>query len=153
MTSVIRNPRDFWAGVVFVAAGVAFILMSRNFTFGTAWRMGPGYFPTVLASLLVLVGLGVGVRGLKRSGAPIEPVAVRAAVMLVLAVLAFGLMVRTTGMMIASMALVVLAALARREFDWRETALLALGLGAFSALVFVHGLGIPLPAFLPNFGG
>ena len=40
--SVIRNPRDFWAGILFAAFGVAAIVIARDYSMGTAGRMGPG---------------------------------------------------------------------------------------------------------------
>ncbi len=53
----IRNPRDFAAGAVYLALGVAAIWIGRNYQFGTSERMGPGFFPTVLGSVLALFGL------------------------------------------------------------------------------------------------
>ena len=52
----IRNPRDFWAGVVFVVIGAGFAITALDYDVGTASRMGPAYFPLVLAIVLVLLG-------------------------------------------------------------------------------------------------
>ena len=41
----IRNPKDFWAGLVYIAFGVAAILIALKYPVGSAGRMGPGYFP------------------------------------------------------------------------------------------------------------
>ena len=53
----IRNQKDFWAGVMFLAFGLAFAIVARNYQMGTAVRMGPAYFPTVLSGLMALLGL------------------------------------------------------------------------------------------------
>ena len=53
----IRNPRDFWSGVMFVAFGGAGIWLARAFPYGTAARMGPAYFPTLVGGLLAAFGL------------------------------------------------------------------------------------------------
>ncbi|HZE11886.1 MAG TPA: tripartite tricarboxylate transporter TctB family protein [Burkholderiales bacterium] len=52
----ITNGKDFWAGLMFVAFGVAFMLVSRNYAMGTSVRMGPAYFPTMLGGLLAVLG-------------------------------------------------------------------------------------------------
>ena len=55
----IRNNRDVWAGVMLIATGAAAVIIARDYAFGTSLRMGPGYFPSVLGGLLVLLGVGV----------------------------------------------------------------------------------------------
>jgi hypothetical protein len=52
----ITNGKDFWAGLMFVAFGIAFMWVSRNYAMGTSVRMGPAYFPTVLGGLLAVLG-------------------------------------------------------------------------------------------------
>jgi putative tricarboxylic transport membrane protein len=53
----IKNPKDFWSGVMFVGSGLFFALWAMEFyQMGTAVRMGPAYFPTVLGFLLVVLG-------------------------------------------------------------------------------------------------
>jgi hypothetical protein len=53
----IRNQKDFWAGLMFLAFGLAFAIVARNYQMGTAVRMGPAYFPTVLGGLMAVLGL------------------------------------------------------------------------------------------------
>ncbi len=53
---LIRAPKDFWSGLLCIAVAAAFIIQARSLAMGTASRMGPGYFPTMLA--LVLAGVG-----------------------------------------------------------------------------------------------
>jgi hypothetical protein len=53
----ITNGKDFWAGLMFVAFGLAFmIIAAENYSMGTAVRMGPAYFPTVLGGILAVLG-------------------------------------------------------------------------------------------------
>jgi hypothetical protein len=54
---VTSRLRDLLAGAVFVALGLAFLVGALGLERGTAFRMGPGYFPLVLAGLLVLIGV------------------------------------------------------------------------------------------------
>ena len=54
----IKSPKDFWAGLMFIGFG-AFIMIWAlvHYQMGSAVRMGPAYFPTVLGGLLVFLGL------------------------------------------------------------------------------------------------
>jgi len=59
----IRNGKDFWAGLMFVGAGLSFMLVAQNYPMGSAVRMGPAYFPTMLGGLLAILGAVVFIRG------------------------------------------------------------------------------------------
>jgi len=51
----IKNPEDFWAGIMFLGFGVLAVYISQDYPMGTAMRMGPGYFPTYLGALLIVL--------------------------------------------------------------------------------------------------
>jgi hypothetical protein len=69
----IKSPRDFWAGLMFIAFGLfAAIWAYTNYQMGTAVRMGPAYFPTVLGGLLVVLGVLVLLEGFAIQGAPLR---------------------------------------------------------------------------------
>ncbi len=57
--------KDVWAGLLLIAIGAVAMLIARNYPFGTALRMGPGYFPIVLGALLILFGLYILASGLR----------------------------------------------------------------------------------------
>jgi len=59
----IKNGKDFWAGLMFVGSGVSFMLVSQNYPMGSAVRMGPAYFPTMLGGLLAILGAVIFARG------------------------------------------------------------------------------------------
>src|SRR5258708_25817084 len=48
----IRAPKDFWSGVMFCGFAATALSAARGYSLGSAGRMGPGYFPLLLASLL-----------------------------------------------------------------------------------------------------
>ena len=52
----IKSRKDFASGLMFIVAGVAFAVGATSFTVGSAARMGPGYFPLLLGSLLAVGG-------------------------------------------------------------------------------------------------
>ncbi len=53
----IKNGKDFWAGLMFLAVGLGFMTVAmKNYNMGTAVRMGPAYFPVMLGGLQALLG-------------------------------------------------------------------------------------------------
>ena len=53
----IKSQKDFWSGLMFIGSGLFFALWAMEFyQMGTAVRMGPAYFPTVLGFLLAVLG-------------------------------------------------------------------------------------------------
>ena len=63
----IRNHRDFWSGIMFLAMGVLFTIFSQAYQLGTPARMGPGFFPTMLGVLMALLGVAIAWRATARS--------------------------------------------------------------------------------------
>ncbi|MFM9885803.1 MAG: hypothetical protein ACKVQT_22465 [Burkholderiales bacterium] len=53
----IKNGKDFWAGLMFMVFGLGFMIVAiNNYAMGTAVRMGPAYFPTMLGGLCAVLG-------------------------------------------------------------------------------------------------
>jgi hypothetical protein len=143
----VKSPQDLGAGAVFALIGVAGLYFGRELAFGTAARMGPGYFPTLLSILILAIGIIVAIRGLTTEGPPIEPVQLRPIAMIIAAILIFGVLIGVVGLALTALLLTVFAAYARREVKLTETILLGAGLAAFTVAVFVYLLGQPLPAW------
>lgn len=146
MFAKILSPKDFWSGLIYIAFGVAALLIGQGYNMGTAGRMGPGYFPKVLAGLLILIGLASFLRSFFAKGAPIEKIAIKPLVLLLSACALFGLLLNRVGLVVSLLVLVLVSAAASREFrlDWRA-ALGLVVLVVFCVLVFVKGLGVPMP--------
>jgi len=145
----LRNGKDLLAGGLFAAFGLAFLAFGRGYALGSARDMGPGYFPTVLAVILVVLGAATAARGFLVPGEPIRAVAVRPLAWVTAAVVLFGLTVRGAGLAPAVVLLVLASALARRRAPALALAGLALALALFCVLVFSSGLGLPFPALGP----
>lgn len=148
--SRITSPKDFWTGLIYIAFGAAALWIGADYRLGTAGRMGPGYFPKVLAWLLLILGAVSLVRSVMSKGDPVGRVALKPLMLLSLACLLFGAFINTAGLIVALLALVLVSAAASQEFrlDWRA-ALGLVGLIVFCALVFVKGLGVPMPIVGP----
>jgi len=59
---VIRNQKDFGAGILYLAFGAVGWYIARDYGMGQASRMGPGYFPTVLSFMLMAFGVAAVIR-------------------------------------------------------------------------------------------
>jgi hypothetical protein len=145
----IRHQKDFWSGVMFFAAGLAFAGVAQNYQLGTAQRMGPGYFPTALGSLLALLGLILAIRGLGREelGGDIERFHFGPLAIVLGAVALFGLLLRPAGLVAALLALIGVSAYASHEFRAREVIPLAAFLVLLVLAVFIWGLGMVVPVW------
>jgi hypothetical protein len=138
--------KDFWGGAMLIAVGLAAMAVSRNYALGTALRMGPGYFPTVLGGVIALFGLHLAVRGLRGAGERIEGGwSPRALIVVPLSFVLFGLLIDRAGFVPAVAAVIVASAAAGRQFRFLEAALVALTLTALCVAVFIWGLGLPYP--------
>ncbi len=147
-----HNPKDFWTGLTYIVVGSGAMMISRDYEMGTALRMGPAYFPTILSALLMIIGIISIVRAFLRSGSPIGVIAWRGLFVIVVSTLLFGLIVRGAGVVIALPLLVILSASASIRFNWKYSFAEAVGITVFCILVFLKGLGVPLPMLGSWFG-
>ena len=143
---VIKSPKDFWAGVMFIAfgAGMATIAL-KNYQMGSAVRMGPAYFPAVLGGMLAVLGAVLLLRSFALKGEAVAKFHFRPLLFILVAVLAFGYFLKPLGLIGATLLLVFIAAFGGHEFKWKEVAILYVALIIFSILVFVKGLTLPFP--------
>jgi Tripartite tricarboxylate transporter TctB family len=147
-----RAVTDILAGLIFVAFGLAFAATSLTYELGTPLRMGPGYFPLVLGGILVVLGLLIVGKGLVAgAGAEGRPGSVpwRALLLIVAAVLFFGLTVRGLGLVPATAVTVLLTALASYRTSILAAVAIAAGLTVLCVLVFVVALQLRLPLVGP----
>jgi hypothetical protein len=142
---MIRNPKDFWAGVLFIAFGAAAIVIAGGYPLGTAARMGPGYFPRMLGALLVVLGAVLALRGTRIPGAPLARLQWRPTVIVLGSVVLFGAIVNRAGLVLSTVLLIVLASAASREFRPRESLVAGMFLAALAVGVFIIGLQLLLP--------
>jgi putative tricarboxylic transport membrane protein len=145
MNTSLLNNKDVWGGLMLIAIGAAAVLIARDYPFGTALRMGPGYFPVILGALLILFGLAILAGGLRRGEQVESSWSPRALVILPLSLILFGALMQYAGFVPAMVVLIVGSAAASSEFRLVEVLLFALGLTALSVVVFVWALGLPYP--------
>ena len=146
----IRSQSDFWCGLLFLAIGVTVIVLAQQYRVGTAARMGPGFFPTLLGGLLGFLGLTLSIPALFMDGEKIPRLPLLPLAMILLGVAAFGVALEFLGFAIAVVALVLIGGLADPDLRPLESLGLALFLAVFSVGVFVALLGMPLTVW-PSF--
>ena len=141
----IRSPKDFWAGLIFVAIGGAFVLLAQRYRLGDLHRMGPAMFPTLIGALLAALGLIIALRSFVLDGAPVPRFDARPIGISILAIVLFGIALQWLGLVAAIAALVLVGAYASREVRLVDNLALAAAMIVFSVAVFVWLLGLPLP--------
>jgi hypothetical protein len=145
----IRAQGDFWCGVIFLAVGVAFVVFAQEYRLGTAARMGPGYFPTLLGGLLALLGLSLSIPALFISGEGFPRLELRPMLAILVSIGVFALLLDPFGFIVAAAALVIIGGFADPDLKFSESVGLAVFLVAFSTGLFVVVLGLPLSLW-PN---
>ena len=146
----IKSPQDFGAGLLFILLGGAGLFFGRDLSFGSNRSMGPGYFPTIISILIVVLGLIVAFKALVVAGPRVEAVRLRPVLLLLGSLLAFALLINVLGVAISAVILVLLAAYARPDVNLLETLVFGVVISAVIILLFVYGLGQPLPIWWGN---
>jgi putative tricarboxylic transport membrane protein len=141
----IRHPKDFLAGLIFVAFGVAAIVLGSAYPLGTAARMGPGYFPRILGILLIVLGAALALRALRLAGPPLPGWKWRPVLVVLGSVIVFGIVVTHLGLVLSTVGLIVASSAASREFRAKEALISGVVLAALAVGVFVIGLKLVIP--------
>ncbi len=143
--SMIRHPKDFYSGLIFIAFGVAAIGIGSNYALGTAARMGPGYFPRILGIMLIVLGAALSLRALRIKGGPVPRFYWRPTLIVLGSVVLFGYIVNYAGLVLSTITLIVLSSAASPEFRFKESVISGVLLAALVVGVFVIGLKLQLP--------
>ncbi len=140
----LRVNQDVAAGLLFVAFGLLALYVGQDYRPGTSLRMGPGYFPRILAWLLIGLGVLIGMRGVLAESPPLTRWYLRPLILILLALLAFRFAIDSVGLVIAIVAAVGLASLSGDDFRARDVVILIVVLAAGSVLLFAKALGLPM---------
>jgi hypothetical protein len=140
----IRHPNDFFSGLIFIGVGIIALIIGREYSLGTATRMGPGYFPALLGGLLTLLGAIIAVRSLILTGPRVDALHWRPLILILASMLIFAALLEPAGVVISTVALVVVGCLASPESRLRDMIVLIVFLLAVALGLFVYGLGLPI---------
>lgn len=137
------DAREVVCGALFVAIAALFAYGTVDLSMGNAIRMGPGYFPLMLAIILGGLGLIIVAKGLGRAQSPIGGIPWRGLLFISLGPIVFGLTVRGLGVAPAIALVALIATLASSKATLKLALAISLGLTAFCVVVFSYGLGLP----------
>ena len=151
---MIKDQRDFWAGVLFAAFGAFFCFYAvANYPLGTASRMGPGYFPMLLGGFLLFLGVLISLKSFffpPHDGTGIGPFDWRVVFVILGSVLIFALLLRPAGLIPATAVMVFVSTFANRSYKVIQGIVLSIILSVVVWLIFVLGLDLTVPV-LPSF--
>ena len=154
MGSLLRA-RDFYAGLLVLAIGLAVIAGAIAYSIGTLFDMGPGYFPLLVGSataasgLLLIASAVVGVRRggtIRAEGGGRHLPDLRGGACIVAAILAFVVML-PLGFVPAAFVCVFVAAMGDRGMRVGVALILSAVVTVVSVLLFSYGLQLQLPLF------
>jgi putative tricarboxylic transport membrane protein len=144
----VRDQKDFWSGVLFIAFGCAGLWFGRNYAIGSLSRMGPGFFPMTMSVALVGIGAFLLARSLIVAGEPVERIALWPQLFIVAGIVGFGILIERVGLAVSVIAVALVSGIAAQGLRWFELAALALAMSALSVVLFVHLLGQPIPVWM-----
>jgi hypothetical protein len=146
---LIRNQRAFAAGVVFLIVSIFYFVMSFNYATGTAARMGPGFFPRMVAVLFGLIALGVIFSAMspRAQKEDLERWDLKSLLWITGSVVLFAVLLPTLGLVVALSTLIIVASLASPEFTWRGAIINTIVLNIFCVGVFIYGINLQFPVW------
>ena len=146
------DPVNGLCAALFIGLGAFFAIESLGLEIGTAFRMGPGYFPLFLAAALILLGLIILVQAMRVEGEPIGLIAWRGILLILPAPIFFGLTVRGLGFLPSIFLTALIASFASQRMKPLAAILISAGVTLFSFVVFSYALGLPFRRFGPWLG-
>lgn len=112
---------------------------------GTSGKMGPGYFPIVLAFLLGALGLLLIGRAILTGDSEVDPIRLHPLLLMVIGVILFGVAIQPLGLVIALGIAIIFSAMAGRQSSVAEVGAMVVVLALFSVGIFHYVLLLPLP--------
>jgi len=155
-TSPLRElvrKRDFYAGGLMVLLGLGIALKGSTYRAGTLMHMGPGFLPTALGILLVLLGITIGITALPS----VEPGSEQdqrilpehpqwwAWFCILMSPVLFIFFGHYFGMIPGTFACVFIAALGDKTATWKSTIVLSTVVTTFGVSLFSYFLQVPMP--------
>lgn len=140
----LRSPY-FYGGALTVAFGAFVLWESASYGLGSVLRMGPGFFPTLLGGVLLVLGLLLFVRSFRGTVDVISRPEFGALICIGGGLALFAAILPRFGLAPAIFLLVLVASCASPFSRPLQSVVLAALLTAFSWFVFIWLLSMPLP--------
>jgi len=139
------NNRNLVKGLFLIAIALAFGLGALRYPMGGFGRAGPGLFPLLISSLLLLIGIAAVVRALIVDRVPLvfQP---RNIGIILASLCAFALISEYVNMIVGIISMVFLATIAGSSYSVARNIKICVGLIAV-AFMFWKVLGLQLPLY------
>jgi len=144
----LKDPKDLLLAAIFAAFAAVTFIEGRELEMATARAMGPGYFPKMLALILLLIACALAIRSFFGNLAESKPKpSIRVIASIIGAALLFGILIRPAGLVISIIVSVIVSGFASDGFQWKSSLLTGAVLAAGSSIIFIYLLGQPIPLF------
>jgi hypothetical protein len=150
-----RRP-DIYAGVMFIVIAAGGLYLAKDYSMGTAVRMGTGYVPTLLCWTLLALGVAILVKALITGKSEAEPLGaengavLRPLLLVTAAVVVFALSIETLGLILSLAATILVGSFASRSIRPVEALVAMVLLTIVCWGVFGYALALPFPIW-PRF--
>jgi Tripartite tricarboxylate transporter TctB family len=132
-------------GLLLAAVALLFLVQAPHYTVGSLSRPGPGLFPVIVASSLLLIGIAIVVRSHFIEAVPLD-FRVRNIALIAASLIGFALVSEYVNMIAGIAVMVTMASLASEDFSIPRTAVIAVAL-CLIAFAMKKGLGVQLPLY------
>jgi uncharacterized membrane protein YozB (DUF420 family) len=150
MRSFSTPDANLVSGIFFICFGAGALYLSANYPTGTAGRMGPGYFPWLIAWGTIILGAIIAAGGVLKERSPVDRIHLRAVICVSAGLVFFGLYVDRLGLLVSTVILIVLSRLGDPgRVRPIEIAILAVLASLAVSLLFLQVFNLPL-TFLPR---
>jgi len=165
--------KDYYAGAAMIIIGLGVAVQGSTYAIGSLERMGPGFFPTALGVVLVLLGVAIAmsaVNGAEQSGAGTTPTTNASAnnlaqpqsaslaeararpewrgwFCITAGIVLFIVLGQYGGLLPATFAVVFISAMGDRQNSWRQAFVLAVAMVLICLIVFHWALKVQFPLF------
>ena len=157
----IKSQKDFFSGLLYTLVGVAFAYGATSYNIGTGARMGPGYFPLLLGSILAIIGAIILFKSLvveTPNGDEVGSWAWKPLFFIIAGNLLFGILLGglpsiklpAMGLIVAIYGTTLIVSMAGDEFKLKEVLILGTILSVMSYLAFIMLLKLQFPVW-PTF--
>lgn len=136
-------PSAAFGGFLILLAIIA-LTETGNLSMGTAADMGPGYVPRTLAFIIMAFGLVIAGRGFFAKHRSLPAIKLRPILSVLVSLAVFALLLPRGGLAVATLATMAGSTFSTADYQWRESVIFAVIITAFTVLLFVYGLGLPL---------
>jgi len=146
-----RFNQDYYAGAAMMVIGLGVVVQGSSYDQGSLARMGPGFFPTALGAILVLLGVAIALSATRSKRADFAEKRTqpewRGWFCITTAIVLFIVIGQYGGLLPSTFVVVFVSAMGDKQNTWRQAAVLALAMVLIAFVVFHWALKVQFPLF------